>query len=178
MTKALSSLLLALLSAPLFTQCGSMGSITDAEEHAAIEARNMEIAHEPTGKFFYGRRYYIPYTRFWGYIREPRKRWSTAQMVMIDESSCKTPDRLPETQNRIKVPGENHGYDANYEYRLYGYYTGKKGYEPNTNQVLPVFRLTKYELINTNPGWLFTPREKYSEDEVSFQPYLIPEMLR
>lgn len=54
----------------------------------------------------------------------------------------------------------------------------KKAYEPNTNQVLPVFRLTKYELINPNPGWLFTPREKYREDEVSYYPDLIPPSLR
>lgn len=127
MTRTFFLLLLPLLSTPLLTQCGSMDGVSDDKEYAAINARNNEIANEPTGKFFYARRYYIPFTRFWGYVREPRQRWSKAQLVVIDESSCKSPDRLPENQHNTKIPGETHGYDANYEYKFYGYYTGKKG---------------------------------------------------
>lgn len=176
MNKSLLSLLLSLLCVSVLTQCSS--TISEDEEYAAITARNNAIAQEPAGNFFYGRRYFIPFTRFWGYVREPRERWSKAKLVIIDESQCKTPDRLPETRSKNKVAGADHGYDANYEYKLYGHFTGGKAYEPNTDQVLPVFKLTRYELLSKQPSWLFTPREKYSTDEVSYYPDLIPHSLR
>ena len=171
MTRQNFLFLLSLAAWPLLTQCSS---ISPEEERAAIVQRNQTIASEPTGKFFYGRRYFIPFTRFWGYVRSPRERWSTAQLVMMDESSVKTPDRLRETRTVEKKKGVDHGYDANFEYKIFGYYTGKRAYEPNTNLSLPVFHITGYELINENPGWLFTPKEEYREEEISLYPGMIP----
>ncbi len=167
--------LLALCLAPLLTQCGS---ISHEEEVSAIRERNQAIASEPRGKFFYGRRYHIPFVRFWGYLREPGQPWSQAKLVVMDESVKKTPDRLRETRSADKKEGVDHGFDANYDYRLYGYYTGKRAYEPNTDMVLPVFRLTGYEVLNREPGWLFTPKEKYRQDEISLYPALIPSEAR
>lgn len=171
MTRQTFFFLCSLAALPLFTQCSS---ISPEEEHKAVMQRNSEIAAEPAGKFFYGRRYFIPFTRFWGYLRSPRERWSTAQLVVMDESSMKVPDRLRETRSETKEKGKDHGYDSNYEYRIYGHYTGKRAYEPNTDLILPVFRITGYEMLNEKPGWLFTPKEEYREDEVSLYPGLVP----
>ena len=33
----------------------------------SVEERNARIASEATGSFYYGRRYYVEKTRFWGY---------------------------------------------------------------------------------------------------------------
>lgn len=171
MNRSLLSSLAVLLAVPFLTQCGS---ISQEEEMQAIRAVNNEIAQEPAGDFYYGRRYYVPHTRFWGYLREPRQRWSTAKLVIIDEHSCKSPDRLPETQSNKKAYRENHGYDANFAYKFYGKYTGQMAYEPNTDQILPVFRLTRYELLDEKPGWLFSPREKYSTEALTIRPNDIP----
>ena len=47
-------------------QCSPLRS--DCE---AIAKREAEIAQEAPGDYYIGRRYYIPYTRFWGYVRKP-----------------------------------------------------------------------------------------------------------
>ncbi len=130
------------------------------------EVRQAAIANEPTGNFYYGRRYYVEKTRFWGYLREPRKPASTAKLVLFREQIKKNPDRLPETG----PPGERYGFDNNYEYRIYGRYTGEEGYDPNSNQFLPVFLLTDYELVNSNPGWLFSPEDHYHPHRFTLMP--------
>lgn len=148
--------LLPLLGAvilPMLSQCNSL-----EKDIAAINARNMEIAREPRGNYFVGRRYHVPSTRFWGYLRQPGQTWRTAQLVIMDESACRTPDRLPEYAGNPR-----YAFDNNYEYRVYGKFTGKYGYEPNTNLKLPIFKPTKFEQLNTDPGWLFKPSEKYDK---------------
>ncbi len=121
------------------------------------EFRAAEIATEPTGDFHYGRRYFVKRTRFWGYLRRPREPWSSARLVVFNESRKRSPDRLPEDG----PPGRRYGYDANYEYRITGYYTGETVYDPNSNQFLPEFMLTGYKLLDANPGWLFSPSDHY-----------------
>jgi hypothetical protein len=55
-----------------------------------------------------------------------------------------------------------HGFDHNYEYRIYGNFsTGDPIYDPNSDLILPEFILRDYELISTNPGFLFRPDERY-----------------
>ena len=39
-------------------------------------------------------------------------------------------------------------------------FTGATVYDPNSNFRIPEFRLSKYELISANPGFLFWPGEK------------------
>ncbi|MAS94596.1 MAG: hypothetical protein CMO55_15460 [Verrucomicrobiales bacterium] len=123
----------------------------------AVKARNAQIATEPTGNYYIGRRYWTDGTRFWGYLRQPRQPWSEAKLVIMNETITKQPDRVPE-----EGTGLTHGYDHNYEYRIWGSFTGKTIYDPNSNFVVPEFRLSKYEVISQNPGFLFYPGETYS----------------
>lgn len=128
-----------------------------ALNNPAVKARNAQIATEPAGNYFIGRRYWTDGTRFWGYLRKPRQPWSEAKLVIMNESITKQPDRVPE-----EGTGLTHGYDHNYEYRIWGSYTGKTIYDPNSNFEVPEFRLSKFELITQNPGFLFYPGESYS----------------
>lgn len=131
-----------------------------------VEERNARIASEPTGTFFYGRRYFVEKTRFWGYLREPRQPWSRAKLVIMGESQKHNPDRMSENG----PPGQRYAYDNNYEYRVYGRYTGETGYEPNSNQFLPVFEATKFELVDRQPGWLFRPDDRYDRLRITMVP--------
>ncbi len=158
------SLLLA-LGCLLLCQCSQLQS--DCE---ALRVREAEIAAEPKGNYYIGRRYHIPYTRFWGYMREPGKSWRTAGLVMMDESVCRTPDRGPEDP----LPGAVFGTDNNVEYIVKGAYTGTKAYDPSTNQVLPVFRPTGFEVRSKQPGFLFVPSEEYEAERVTLRPALMP----
>lgn len=130
------------------------------------EIRAAAIASEPTGDFYYGRRYFVDKTRFWGYLRKPRQPAREARLVMFREDRKKNPDRLPEDG----PPGQRYGFDHNYQYRIYGYYTGNEAYDPNSNQFLPVFMLTDYQLLDRNPGWLFSPEDHYNPKRVTLLP--------
>lgn len=137
---------------------GNMGGPT-------VEERQAAIAAEPTGDFFIGRRYFVEKTRFWGYVRKPRESWNKSKLVMIREDRKRQPDRLPEYGS-----GNRYGYDNNYEYKLRGYFTGNKAYDPNSNQVLPEFMLTGYELLKREPGWLFRPDDRYDPYRITLYP--------
>lgn len=132
----------------------------------SVEERNAQIASEATGSFYYGRRYYVEKTRFWGYLREPRQPWSRAKLVIMREDRKTTPDRLAENG----PPGARYGYDHNYDYRIRGHYTGNKAYDPNSNQFLPEFMLTGYELLDRQPGWLFSPSDRYDPYRITMTP--------
>jgi hypothetical protein len=106
---------------------------------------NKQIAAEPPGNYFIGRRYYKPYFKFWGYVRRPGQPWSSAVLVMLNEEKKLAPDRA-----ELKF-----GSDNNYEYKLYGYFSGDKVYEPASNTVYPEFVLKGYELLSTNPPPIF-----------------------
>jgi len=97
-----------------------------------------QIAAEPTGDYYIGRRYYKPDYKFWGYVRKPGQPWSTAELVMLNEKQKLAPDR-----ERLEF-----GSDNNYEYKLYGYFSGDKVYDPE-------FVLKGYELISMNPPPIF-----------------------
>ncbi|GAA5484342.1 hypothetical protein [Haloferula sargassicola] len=151
----LAALLLCQCAGPLGT--GNMGGPTE-------DGRKAEIAAEPKGDYFVGRRYYVQKTRFWGYVRRPRESWNRAQLVLMREDKKRTPDRLPENGSPA------YGYDQNYEYKLRGYFTGKKAYDPNSNQILPEFMLTGYEVRNRQPGWLFRPDDRYDSTRITLYP--------
>jgi len=127
--------------------------------------RKEQIASEARGDFYYGRRYFVHKTRFWGYLREPGQPAHTAKLVIFNESKKHNPDRLPEAG-----PGKNYGYDHNYEYKIYGRYTRKPLYEPNSDQLLPEFQLFDYKLVSTHPGWLFTPSDHYHPAQITLLP--------
>jgi hypothetical protein len=103
------------------------------------------IASEPPGDYYIGRRYYKPDFKFWGYVRRPGQPWSTAQLVMLNEKQKLAPDRQ----------ALNFGSDNNYEYKLYGSFSGDRVYEPASNTIYPEFVLKNYQLISTNPPPIF-----------------------
>lgn len=155
----------AVVLCALLTQCHSLKS-----DCQALKEREAAIAAEPAGDYYIGRRYYVPITRFWGYLREPGKSWSTAKLVMMDERTVRTPDRGMEPPAKDAVFGTDH----NVEYYIRGEYTGKMAYDPSTNQVLPMFRATSYEVRNAKPDFLFVPSEEYSEEYVTLRPEIMP----
>ncbi|HEY2124966.1 MAG TPA: hypothetical protein VGG94_05835 [Chthoniobacterales bacterium] len=108
-------------------------------------AMAQNIAAEPAGDYFIGRRYYKPDFKFWGYVRRPGQPWSTAQLVMLNEKQKLAPDRQ----------ALNFGSDNNYEYKLFGSFSGEKVYEPASNTIYPEFVLKNYELISTTPPAIF-----------------------
>jgi hypothetical protein len=149
----------------LLTQCGA--SLTRGNLGGpSVEERDEKVASEATGDFFYGRRYFVEKTRFWGYIRQPRQPWSRSKLVMIREDKKECPDRLSENG----APGQRYAFDQNFEYRIRGYYTGEQAYDPNSNQFLAEFMLTGYELLDRKPGWLFRPNDRYDRFRVTLVP--------
>lgn len=131
-----------------------------------LEERNTTIASEELRNFYYGRRYYVQNTRFWGYLRSPRQSADKAELVIMREDRKLNPDRLSEDGPL----GKNYGFDQNYEYQITGKYTGETAYEPNSNQFLPVFLLMEYEVIDTNPGWFFSPADHYNPYSITLLP--------
>lgn len=71
-------------------------------------------------------------------------------LVMLNEKEKLAPDR-----EELRF-----GYDNNYEYKLWGYFTGDKVYEPASNSVYPEFVLKNYELLSMNPTPIF--KSQYS----------------
>ena len=165
MVRAFCRLLPLILVCPLLTHCGgSLGGSTMGGP--TVEERNAKIAAEQTGDFYYGRRYYVNKTRFWGYLKKPRESWSRARLVVFNESVKHNPDRFSENG----PAGQRYGFDQNYEYRIRGSYTGREVYEPNSNQFLPEFKLTGYELLDRNPGWIFRPDDRYDPIRITLTP--------
>lgn len=126
---------------------------------AALEARKAAIAAETPGNYYIGRRFHIERTHFWGYLRRPRDGWDTAKLVIFNERIRSSPDRLPEDP---AGGGPAYGYDHNFEYRIWGRYTGRRIFDPNSNLILPEFQLENCQLVNDQPGWLFNPKEKFN----------------
>jgi len=103
------------------------------------------IQSEAPGDYYIGRRYYKRDFKFWGYVRRPGQPWSTAQLVMMNETQKLSPDR----------EREQFGFDHGYEYRLIGNFSGEKVYEPASNGIYPEFVLKNYQLSTTNPPPIF-----------------------
>jgi len=137
-------------------QTGGGGRL-NAVDQKQVDQRALAIAAEPPGDYWIARRWWTRGTRFWGYVRRPQQPWTQAKLVMMYEGHKHTPDRLPEET----VSGASHGFDHNYEYRMWGNFSGAEIYDPNSDMILPEFVLRDYELISSNPGFLFRPREHY-----------------
>lgn len=127
----------------LLAGCGSTTPQGIQQSRAEAATR---IQAEPPGDYFIGRRYFKGSVfKFWGYVRKPGQPWNTAQLVVFNEKEKLAPDR-----ERLSF-----GSDNNYEYRLYGTFSGQTVYEPASNGFYPEFILKKYELISTNPPPIF-----------------------
>ncbi|MCX6875365.1 MAG: hypothetical protein NTW21_16390 [Verrucomicrobia bacterium] len=148
------------------THCGSSSLGPGNMGGPSVEEREARIANEATGDFYYGRRYFVEKTRFWGYLRKPGQPWSRAKLVIFKEHQQTNPDRLPEDG----PAGQRYAFDNNYEYRIRGYFTGRDAYEPNSNQFLQEFMLTNYDVVDRNPGWLFRPNDRYDRFRITLYP--------
>lgn len=157
--------LLISLMALLLSQCGGTSG-TGTMGGPSAEERAAQIAVEPQGDFYYGRRYYVQKTRFWGYLRKPGQSAHHGKLVVFRESQKLNPDRLPENG----PPGQCYGFDQNYEYRIWGNYTGKTVYDVNSNQILPEFIMSNYQVVNKQPGWLFRPNDSYDPKSITLVP--------
>jgi len=160
------ALICALALPLLFTGCGGMSGGAGNLGGPTVEERKAQIASEPTGSFYYGRRYFVHKTRFWGYLRKPRQPGSSSKLVIMREDRKTTPDRLPEGG----PAGRHYGFDQNHEYKIWGNYTGRNAYDPNSNQFLPEFMLTRYEVVDRQPGWLFRPDDRYDPYRITVVP--------
>src|SRR4051794_40973608 len=137
-----------LLGLFLLPGCETMSSgIQEARVSAA-----QSISAEQPGDYFIGRRYFKGSVyKFWGYVRKPGLPWKTAQLVVLNEKEKLAPDREV----------RNFGADNNYEYKLYGNFSGQTVYEPASNGFYPEFVLKRYELVSRNPAPIF--RSQYSD---------------
>jgi hypothetical protein len=159
---------LLLLSVLLLTSCA-----TTNPSGPLVDVRNAQIANEAPGDYYIGRRFHIERTHFWGYLRRPRQPWQEAKLVVLGENLKRAPDRLPEVPTGTSMA---HGFDHNMEYRFWGRYTGRKIYDPNSNLILPEFELHRFEVLNTSPGWLFDPRERFNGSQLlRNEPAAIPQ---
>src|SRR5437588_12413726 len=114
-----------LLGLFLFTGCGT--SMPSGIEQARIDAAQ-RIAAEPPGDYFIGRRYFKGSVyKFWGYVRKPGQPWSTAQLGGLNEQEKLAPDR--ETLS--------FGSDNNYEYKLFGRFSGQTVSAPASTGIYP-----------------------------------------
>ena len=86
---------------------------------------------------------------------------------MINENYKRQPDRLPENGPK----NNRYGYDQNYEYQLFGSYSGRKIYDPNSNLFLPEFQLKGYKVVDKDPGWIFSPRDHYNPKMITLRAY-------
>ena len=138
-----------LLPLPLFAATiffdACAGPTTSRGIQDSRAATTASIATEAPGDYYIGRRYYKPQFKVWGYVRRPGQPWGTSQLVMMNEKQKLAPDR---EVNKL-------GSDNNYEYKLYGEFSGDKVYEPASNGIYPEFVLKKYELISTTPPQIY-----------------------
>jgi hypothetical protein len=135
----------------LFLLAGCATPMPSGIQQARID-QTAKIAAEPPGDYFIGRRYFkAPVFKFWGYVRKPGQPWNTAQLVVFNEKEKLAPDR-----EKLNFGGDN-----NYEYKLYGMFSGQTVYEPASNGFYPEFVLKRYELISQNPAPIF--KSQYSD---------------
>jgi hypothetical protein len=91
------------------------------------------------GEVWIGHRAVIERYAGWGWIKREREPWSRARWVMLEE----------EPGQRM-APGRFHSrptLDDNTQYRIFGQFADYKGYEPNLDVFVDVFRITGWETI-------------------------------
>ena len=132
----------------LLTLVALGGGCATSDFQGIQSARTAMVASIPTeapGNYFIGRRFYKNDYKFWGYVRSPGQPWSSAKLVMLNEQHRLAPDRQ---QGAV-------GSDNNYEYKLYGEFSGETVYEPSSNGFYPEFVLRASELRSVTPPPIF-----------------------
>ena len=141
----LRAILFALLVLLALAGCETVGT-----DSAARSAMNAAIPSEQPGDYFIGRRMYKKDYKMWGWVREPGKPWKTARLVMMNEQAKLAPDRQ----------AGDLGGDNNYEYRLFGGFSGALVYEPASDSFNPEFVLKGYEVLSTAPPRIFSTKRQ------------------
>ena len=143
----------------IFVSLGILTSLCSCQNASPLgQARNARFAQEPSGDHYIGRRYWVRGSRIWGWVRKPRQPWDRAKLMVTNERYKRNPDRLPE-----RVDGQpTNGDDHNFEYHLWGNFSGDEIYDPTTNLILPEFVLRNWKLTSRAPGFLFYPSERMS----------------
>jgi len=119
---------------------------TDPQSTGAARAAMLAaIEAEKPGSYYIGRRYYKVDYKFWGFVRKPGQPWSMAKMVLFNEQQKLAPDREQGTL----------GVDNNYEYKLFGNFSGQTVYEPASNGFYPEFILKGHELLTKTPAKIY-----------------------
>ncbi len=146
----------------LFTLTIFGGCATADPQGPGRQAMLAEIQAEAAGNYVIGRRYYKVDYKFWGWARKPGQPWSSAVLIVLNENAKLAPDR-----ELGKI-----GSDNNYEYKLYGGFSGQKVYEPASNGFYPEFVLKSYELKSVSPGNIYrTAGATLPERRVIAHPY-------
>ena len=146
----------------LFTLVLFGGCTTTDPQGPSRQAMLTEIQGEAAGDYYIGRRYYKVDYKFWGWVRKPGQPWSSAVLIMMNENTKLAPDR-----ELGKI-----GSDNNYEYKLYGDYSGQKVYEPASNGFYPEFVLKGYEMKSVSAGNIYRdPGATNPERRVIAHPY-------
>jgi hypothetical protein len=135
----------ALLLLPFIAGCVSTVGPSPAQIAQARGPMLDAIKSEPAGAYFVGRRYYKTEYKFWGFVRRSGEPWTAAKLVMFNENQKLAPDRA----------GGKLGSDNNFEYKLFGYFSGDTVYEPASNGLYPEFVLKGYELKSTTPAPIY-----------------------
>ncbi len=152
-------LFVALFGSGFFGGCEAVDNNPNRPSRAAATAA---IKTEAPGDYFIGRRYYKVDYKFWGFVRKPGQPWSTAKLVMFNENQKLAPDRA----------GGTLGSDNDYEYKLFGYFSGDTVYEPASNGFYPEFVLKGYELISATPANIYkTPAARDPKIRIIAQPF-------
>jgi len=136
----------------LFTACEAPIILQSSQDRQAISTA---IAGESPGNYFVGRRFYKVDYKMWGWVKKPGEPWKNSQLVMFNEQQTLAPDRA-----RSAI-----GSDNNYEYRLSGYFSGEKVYEPASDIFYPEFVLTGTSVVSTNPPLIF-PDQRWIDPSV------------
>ena len=115
------------------------------------------LAQEKPGTYYVGRRFYKVDYHMWGWVKKPGEPWKQAQLVMMNEQRTLAPRRA---QGKI-------GSDNDYEYFLYGFYSGDKVYEPASDHFYPEFVLTKAVLVDKTPPLIY-PDSRWKDPKIRF----------
>jgi len=127
------------------------GGCTSVDPDAGARASmNAAILGEAPGDYFVGRRMYKQDYKMWGWVREPGKPWKSAKLVMMNEQVKLAPDR----------EAGKLGSDNNYEYRLFGSFSGGMVYEPASDSFYPEFLLKGYEVKSTAPARIYSTKRQ------------------
>ncbi len=124
---------------------------TPADRQAVAAA----VAAEKPGNDYVGYRFYKVDYKMWGWVKKPGEPWKDSKLVMFNEQRKLAPDR-----ERRAI-----GSDNNTLYRLSGYFSGERVYEPASDSFYPEFVLTGASVLSTNPPLIF-PDKRWTDPAI------------